>query len=842
MHLTKTTGGRTFILKAARLLALLLVGLLAGGTAKALTTNLVFTTQPASTVFGATLSNVVVQLRDSRGTNVSLAGIPVAIALNKVGVLAGVTNVSTDVSGRAVFTNLLVTQIGSAYRLQAASAKFKSVMSGAFNITQGKTVNVLSSVTNVIGYGQFATFSTKISVLAPAAGLPTGTVTFKDGLTTLGSANLISAQANFTVTNRLVVGAHGITATYSGDTNFAASASSLVLTVVKAALTVSGITASNKVYDARTTVALNTNSAALIGGLSGDVVSLNLGAARGAFADNNVGAGKTVAVTGLTISGASAANYSLTQPTAAASITAASLTITAKGANKIYDGTTTAIVTLSDNRIVGDVFTASYITAQFTNKSVGIAKTILVSSISISGVDAPNYFLTNTNAAATGNITAAALTVSGITASNKVYDAKTTAGLNFTAATLIGQIAGDGLKLVMTNAKALFATKNIGVAKTVAISGLIVSGTNAGNYALTQPTASANISPANLTVTAKGVNKIYDGTTFATVTLGDNRVAGDALTDSYAVASFTNSLVGTNKLISVTGISVSGVDATNYTLLNTNAATTASITAAKLLVSADNLFRAFGVTNPPLTYTFIGLVNGETAAVIAGKPTLTTTAKTNSVVTNYPITIVKGTLASSNYVFTFTNGVLAVTPADTAALLLSNVNPARTNQNITFVARVSARTLGSLPPSGQVRFKCNGTNTLGNPVSLTNGTTTLVIPAASLANSSVVVVTAEFADPSGNFSSSSNSLSQIIVVANPTIGQVSITPPKADGTFQASLVGTPGQTFVLQASTDLVNWINISTNMADASGVISFVQSNAVAFPSRYFRGMMPLP
>ena len=840
MHLTKMTGGRTFATAATRLLALMLVNLLATGTAKALTTNLVFSAQPASTVYGATFSNVVVQLRDSRGTNISLGGIPIALTLFRGSGLTGVTNISTDATGKSVFTNLVLAKIGSGYRLQATAAKFARITSGAFNITQGKTLNVLSTATNVINYGQVATITTKISVLAPAAGLPTGTVVFKDGSATLATVTLVSAQASFTLTNRLLVGAHGLTAAYSGDTNFAGSTSSFTLTVAKQALTVSGVTASNKVYDSLTTATLNTNSATLVGVLSGDTVGLNTGAAKGAFGDKNVGTGKTVGIIGLTISGTSAANYSLTQPTATASITAASLAVSAKGASKTYDGTAAATVTLSDNRIGGDVFTDSYVTAQFTNKLVGTAKTILVAGISIVGADAANYFLANTNATTTGNIVAAALTVSGITASNKVYDAKTTAGLNFAASALVGQIAGDGLKLVTTNAKGFFASKMIGLGKTVVISGLTVSGTNASNYTLTQPTATANITAASLTVTAKGVNKIYDGTADATVTLSDNRIAGDVFTDSYAIAAFTNSLVGTNKNISVTGISVSGADATNYFLLNTNASTTASITAAKLLVAADNLSRAFGVTNPPLTYTFTGLVNGETAVVLSGKPTLTTTAKTNSAVTNYPITIVKGTLASSNYVFSFTNGVLSVTPADTAALLLSNVNPARTNQNITFVTRVSARTPGSLPPSGQVRFKCNGTNTLGNLVSLTNGATTLVIPAASLANSSVVVVTAEFADPAGNFSSSSNSLSQIIVIANPTIGQVSITPPKADGTFQASLAGTPGQAFVLQASSDLLHWTNISTNIADASGVISIVQSNAVAFPSRYFRGMMP--
>jgi hypothetical protein len=39
----------------------------------------------------------------------------------------------------------------------------------------------------------------------------------------------------------------------------------------------------------------------------------------------------------------------------------------------------------------------------------------------------------------------------------------------------------------------------------------------------------ANITPRPLTVTATGVNKVYDGNTTAMVTLSDNRVAGASL-------------------------------------------------------------------------------------------------------------------------------------------------------------------------------------------------------------------------------------------------------------------------------------------------------------------------
>src|SRR5207248_1792818 len=104
--------------------------------------------------------------------------------------------------------------------------------------------------------------------------------------------------------------------------------------------------------------------------------------------------GKAVSVTGISITGgADAGNYNLVNTTAAttADITAKTLTISATGINKIYDGTTAASVTLSDDRIAGDVFADVYTSAAFDTKNVGTAKTVSVSGISITGTDAGNY-------------------------------------------------------------------------------------------------------------------------------------------------------------------------------------------------------------------------------------------------------------------------------------------------------------------------------------------------------------------------------------------------------------------------------------------------------------------
>src|SRR5439155_7941263 len=118
--------------------------------------------------------------------------------------------------------------------------------------------------------------------------------------------------------------------------------------------------------------------------------------------------------------------------------------------------------------------------------------------------------------------------------------------------------------------------------KSVSVSGISISGTDAGNYNLANPTATtvANITSRDLHVAATGVNKVYDGTTPASVTLSTDKVSGDSVSPAYAAASFGDKNVGTVKPVSVTGISISGADASNYNLVNSTAATTASITAS----------------------------------------------------------------------------------------------------------------------------------------------------------------------------------------------------------------------------------------------------------------------
>jgi M6 family metalloprotease-like protein len=268
------------------------------------------------------------------------------------------------------------------------------------------------------------------------------------------------------------------------------------------------------------------------------------------------------------VSTISSTNYQETK-TGTLVIARRALTVTVSGINKVYDRTTTAAVTFSDDRVTGDILTVSG-TASFSNKNVGTGKTVRVTGISISGVNTGNYTLAATTASTTADITARVLTVTA-TGKNRGYKRTTTAAVTFSD----DRIAGDTL---IVRGTASFLDKNVGIDKTVSVTGISISGVKAGNYTLAATTASttANITARVLTVTATGINKIYDGTTTANVKFRANRVAGDTLTVS-GNASFIDPNIGAGKTVRVTDISISGVDAGNYTMTKTTARTVANI-------------------------------------------------------------------------------------------------------------------------------------------------------------------------------------------------------------------------------------------------------------------------
>jgi large repetitive protein len=181
-------------------------------------------------------------------------------------------------------------------------------------------------------------------------------------------------------------------------------------------------------------------------------------------------------------------NYTITYVGDNFTITTAPLSITGiTGANKIYDGTTIATINGTAS-YVGLVAADAGLAVtgipsfNFNNKNVGIAK-----PITVAGFTAPssNYSLTQPTGF-TGDITPKTVNVIA-TANDKQYDGNTTATLN--NITSPGFISGD---LVTINyASATFDTKEVGNNKTVTVTGINLTSTDAPNYVLASSTATA---------------------------------------------------------------------------------------------------------------------------------------------------------------------------------------------------------------------------------------------------------------------------------------------------------------------------------------------------------------
>ena len=387
-------------------------------------------------------------------------------------------------------------------------------------------------------------------------------------------------------TNKLVT-VSGLALTGADAGNYTLSAPNLSANITAATANVTGLTAGNKVYDG-TTAATLTGTARLTGVVPGDVVNLS-GTATGNFADKAVGTNKLVTVSGLSLTGADAGNYTLSLPSLSANITATTANVTGLTAvSKVYDGTTVATLTGTatlSGVVPGDVVNLSgTATGNFADKAVGTNKLVTVSGLSLTGADAGNY--TPSLPSLSANITTTTANVTGLTAVSKVYDATTVATLTGTAS-LTGVVPGDAVNLSGT-ATGSFADKTVGTNKLVTVSGLALTGADAGNYTPSLPSLSANITTTTANVTGLTVvSKVYDATTVATLT-GTASLAGVVPGDvvnlsGTATGSFADQTVGTNKTVTVSGLALTGADAGNYRL--SVPTLTANITPAPLTVT-----------------------------------------------------------------------------------------------------------------------------------------------------------------------------------------------------------------------------------------------------------------
>lgn len=361
------------------------------------------------------------------------------------------------------------------------------------------------------------------------------------------------------------------------STNYALSltgAPTAVADITQNVLTVSGAVASDKVYDGTVEAAISGGS--LVGIKGSDDVTI--GSNTGTFADSGVGSGKAVSAA-MTLTGADAGNYSLTQPTSlTANIIPRPLAIKANPAEKIYGETDPALsyTITSGNLITGDSLTGSLSRSPGENAgtyAIGQGTLTAITNYAITFI--PDNLKINKK-------------VMLVTAENKtkVYDNTVFPTGQYTAiySGLTAEEQADiGLTGAVTYTGSATTAKDAG-SYTIMPSGLSLA--ESGNYDITYAGGTLVIEKRPLMLSNfHADDKTYDGNTSATGTwFDDDRISGDKLNITYTAA-FDTKNTGENKAVTFSDFSIgSGAQKNNYTIATTSGTAQALISKKSIAI------------------------------------------------------------------------------------------------------------------------------------------------------------------------------------------------------------------------------------------------------------------
>ena len=357
--------------------------------------------------------------------------------------------------------------------------------------------------------------------------------------------------------------------------------------------------------------------------------------------------GENVGSYAITPSGLNAVNYSIAFNPGMLTITKATLAVTADNKSKTYGSADPALT-----------FTASGL--QFNDAQATVLSGTLTRAPGETVAGGP-YAITQGTLAANANytitftgsslaITPAALAITAESKA-KTYGA-TDPALTFTL---------SGLQFNDTQATVLSGSLTRTPGETVA----------GGPYAITQGTLIANanysvtfnsstlvITPAALTVTADNQTKAY-GAPLPHFTLSYSGFVNGDMVASLATPANASTTATSSSPAGTFPITVGGAVDSNYSISYVPG--TLTITAVPLTISPNDQSKIYGAAVPELTLSYIGFVNGDTAANLTAPAVATTTATAGSPAGTYSITV--GGSVDANYIITFTSGTLTIDKA-----------------------------------------------------------------------------------------------------------------------------------------------------------------------------------
>lgn len=678
------------------------------------TTFNVVATAKTPTVSGSNTNNPVT-FKSSSPTVCSVRALFDANGLAISGLASGVTTVPIDIRGPGTCTITAsqdgLNDSGASSGYAAAPDVIKNfVITGAGTTAQHIVFDAIADLT--YGDANFSGYATSKDTSEINTGLLVTISSDTPSVCSVSSSSLDSGKSKATVA---ITSAGNCTlrGTNPGSAVYApATAQTITFAVAPKALSVSGLSAT-KVYDGTVSNTFS-GSVSLSGVVPGDDASEVdvVGSPTGDYPDADVGTGKSITVSGLSLSGSKQTSYTLNSYTVSGSITVRPVTI--RFQNRTVAPTAQVVCATSLEVSVGTLVRDGDITAadcsgiptEGQDASTGTLMTagdytvtpsnaVITETVGGNPVDkTANYQITY----GSGTLTVSSKEVPTLT----VIDVSSLYGENLTLESSPSPTGKINAKNNGNNSLngSLTYKKN---GQTVDPNALEVGDhildveftpTDAVNYAKATGHQTVTIRPRKLKIqAATTATKVYDGSYSVTVpslslvALGGSDpdsgavLAGDAsdvTISGTAAGTFSDKNVGTGKALGVSGLSLAGSKSGNYTLASTDL--TGSITARPIQLSAPVKAKYSWDNDPSYNYlvssgSFATSENGDTIGGVS-----VTRSNTSNTAGSYSLGIQApgpgASIARDNYDLTTSNGTLYVaTPNITVTAGTSQSSP-----------------------------------------------------------------------------------------------------------------------------------------------------------------------
>jgi hypothetical protein len=688
---------------------------------------------------------------------------------------------SVSLTGGIATSNTVSTLAVASHTIQAVYSGDNSFTTslGALNqtVNQASTSIAVSSSANPLVFGQSITLTASISVIAPGAGSPSGTVQFLVDGTNAGNPVAVSTNGGPTTasltTTSLPVGAHTVSASYSGDSNFSGGTASTVMHAVGKAgsTTVVSSSASPAVTGQSITFTATVSPVAPASGTPSGTVQFLLDGSP---------AGSPVP---LSSSGAQA-----TASLSTASLALGTHTIAASySGDSSFSTSTASSLTQTVAKASSMTVISSSVNPSVSGQNVSFTATVGVAAPGMGTPSGTVQFVVDGSPAGSpvsvttaGGLTTASFSTASLTMGTHAVVVNYSGDTSFTASTDTlpgGQtITGKPLSTTILSSSANPAVfgQNLTFTANVTASGgngtptgtvqFVIDGTNLGGPVSLTSGVAISGAVSNLTVANHTIQAIYSGdTTFASGTASLTQTVSKESTSTVVASSPDPSVFG--QLVSFTAV---------ISVLGTGAG--APTGTVQFMVDGATLGTPVNLSNSggAITASF------TTASLAVGTHTITASYSGDANFSGSAATALTQMVGKSS----------------TSTVLISSVQAPVFGQGVSFTATVNVASPGGGAPSGTVQFVVDG-SPAGSPVSVSSagGVTT-----ASFSTSSLTVGTHTIAagySGDGSFTSSlATALTQTVTKATTATVLASSSNPSTSGesvSFTATVVAiAPG--------------------------------------------------